>query len=66
MKRIIFALLAIAFIFSLELKAETSPYHSLRYASTARTAGLAGAVVAIPNDAGTISINPRFDFYRKR
>jgi len=58
MKKIIFALIVIALLFSFELKAETSPYHSLRYASTARTAGLAGAVVAIPNDAGTISINP--------
>ena len=58
MKRIIFAIIALAFLFSFELKAETSPYHSLRYAATARTAGLAGAVVAIPNDAGTISINP--------
>ena len=58
MKKISFALIAFAFLFLNELEAETSPYHSLRYAATARTAGLAGAVVAIPNDAGTISFNP--------
>lgn len=40
------------------LTATTSPYYFLRYSQSARSAALAGAFVAMPNDAAAVCYNP--------
>lgn len=58
MKKIIFLVMLIFAYTSLLCETNTSPYSVLRYNSSARAAGLAGAMVSMPDDPSAVFYNP--------
>lgn len=44
--------------FSIQVNAQDSPFNFLRYVQSARSAGLSGAVVSLPEDISVIYFNP--------